>query len=304
MGWHELWAKVPYSIKAGITTGWIGKHLISLYRIVMRPRVIKALRKDAEDPEKKEIVEWLKKNPLNIFPYEYTKKYTASDVEVFEDDDFSYVIYKDYAGNERRIYAPKGWSKKSVAGYFSSLFMEQDKDSPHCYFTEAARMVEKDEIVADFGGAEGIFAIEVIENAAKVYIFECDEKWVEPLKRTFAPWIEKVEIIQRYIGNEDNETVVKMDTFFKDKKIDCIKADIEGAERDMLIGGKETMRSKIKRVFLVGYHKNGDDEMLAHYLSKYGFDVSANRGYIVPWVWPYNFKPPYVRRGVIYGKRI
>ena len=302
MGLHLIWDKVPYKVKAFITNGSIVKLYMACYRKVMKPIVIRELRGYAGDTERMEIVNWLEKNPLNIFPYDFIKNYKPEKLKVFEDGDYKYVIYKNHEGVEHKCYAPKGWSDSSVRGYFSNLFKEQDRESPHSYFQDRNR--KWGGVIADFGGAEGIFSLEIIDSADKIYIFECDEQWVEPLKRTFEPWKEKVEIVRKYIGNADNETTVKIDTFFRDKDIDCIKADIEGAEKDMLLGGKNSLKYKISYVYMVGYHRNGDDEMIQLVLKKYGFRESHNKGYMVPWMWPYNFKPPYVRRGVIYGEKL
>lgn len=123
------------------------------------------------------------------------------------------------------------------------------------------------------------------------------------MNKTFEKWRNKVEIVPKFIGNVDDERNVRIDTFFKYKGIDCIKADIEGSERDMLLGGEDALKNKIKYVFMVGYHKNGYDEIIKGIPEKNGFKVSHNREYMIPWVWPHNFKSPYVRRGVIYGEK-
>lgn len=304
MGIYKLWKKLPDKMKILIINTSFIKTYMACYRKVMKFIVIRALKQDKNNLEKQRIVRWLKYNPLSIFPYDYTRKYLPENMEVYNDEGFLYVNYKNHAGIENRIYAPKGWAKRKVQEYFSDLFMEQDKESPHAYFQDVSRLGMRGGTVADFGGAEGIFALEVVERAKKVYIFESDEQWLEPLRRTFQKWMDKVEIVHRYIGDCDDETTVRMDTFFDGQEIDCIKADIEGAEYKMLMGSQSCLRDKIKYVFMVGYHRYGDDRMICEVLRKYGFMVSHNRGYMIPWGRPDDFRPPYVRRGMIYGERV
>ena len=46
----------------------------------------------------------------------------------------------------------------------------------------------------DAGCAEGYTSLEVVEEVDHLYLFECDEAWIEALEATFALWREKVTI--------------------------------------------------------------------------------------------------------------
>ena len=121
--------------------------------------------------------------------------------------------------------------------------MEQDELSPRRYLKEGRYPIEGS-VVADIGAAEGIFALEVIDYAKEVYLFEGDKEWLEALKRTFSfDTDHKIHIIPYYVGTGEGNTV-KIDNYI-DKKINYIKADIEGHEKEMLLGGHES--------FLAGY---------------------------------------------------
>ncbi|MDR0409176.1 MAG: FkbM family methyltransferase [Spirochaetaceae bacterium] len=59
--------------------------------------------------------------------------------------------------------------------------------------------------------------------------------------------------------------IITLDKFVHEqglKRLDFIKADIEGAERDMLKGAKETLREFAPRLALCTYHLPDDPEVL------------------------------------------
>ena len=60
-------------------------------------------------------------------------------------------------------------------------------------------------------------------------MIECEHKWVEALKKTFEHWKEKV-IVEKMLGDTDDETHISIDGLLKDEKVNFIKMDIEGAE--------------------------------------------------------------------------
>ena len=78
---------------------------------------------------------------------------------------------------------------------YNLLSKEQDVRSAHRYL-DGAFTFEKGEILVDAGVAEGNFALDVVEKASKLILFEADREWIEPLQATFAPWKEKIVIVQ------------------------------------------------------------------------------------------------------------
>lgn len=253
---------------------------------------------DDSDEELKKVIYYLKKHPLlkSQFPYGFTNKYKKMKINVYREDDYPYVIYQ-----KKKMYGPKEWSNKEYEQYYRSLLLEQDIHSPHRYLYEE-RNPDINDVIADVGAAEGIFSLEIIENVEHVYLFEGDEKWIEPLRKTFEPYKKKTDIVMKYVGNISDEKFVKMDDFFEKRKITYIKADIEGAEEQMLRGASAILGSKVKRILLCAYHNNEDEKMEKYVLNKYGFEIKTNPGYMLRISDDKDhFIYPYIRRGVIYG---
>jgi hypothetical protein len=96
---------------------------------------------------------------------------------------------------------------------------------------------------------------------------------------------------------------ITLDKFFENKKIDFIKADIEGAETQLLSGAKMILENTIAmKVVLCTYHKHNDAEMLNQMLAERGFHTEFSNGYIIFYYEMYDkLKPPYLRKGLIRG---
>lgn len=246
--------------------------------------------------EESAVLKWLKHNKLFVFPYDYIRKYHSSNVKIYNDYNCAckYVFYQG-----KRLYLKDTMTEDDAKMYVNSLLLEQDEASPHFYF-------EKDDgpkdgsIVADLGAAEGIYALSVIEKVKKVYLFECDAGWIKALRLTFAPWKDKVVIVNRFIGAEDDERCVTLDTYFQNKKIDYIKADIEGAEVSMLIGGENTFKNKVTGAAICAYHRADDEEQIREKLIQFGFQVRHSAGYMI-FVYDEKLCAPYLRRGLVFG---
>jgi hypothetical protein len=106
------------------------------------------------------------------------------------------------------------------------------------------------DIVADIGAAEGIFALSVVEKEKEIYLFECEEKWIEVLKKTFEPWQEIVRIVNKYIMDDSADKSITLDDFFLNKEINFVKADIEGYETLLLKGAKKALSNQTDICFL------------------------------------------------------
>ena len=233
-----------------------------------------------------------------VFPYDFTKNYTAASVSVCHDETgFPYVLHKG-----RKLYGKQAWNDEEFAEYYTSLLLEQDASSPHRYLSPE-RMPLPNSIIADVGGAEGIFTLEIIDSAKKSYIFECDQEWISAMRITFKSEIEqgKVEIVDAFVGDTDDAKTktITLDTFFKDKQVDYVKADIEGAEEAMLMGGGIVFREKIRQSLLCLYHKQSSEQDITAFLKELAFKVQVNDGYML-W-WGESLKPPYFRHGVVYA---
>ncbi|MCR5651297.1 MAG: FkbM family methyltransferase [Lachnospiraceae bacterium] len=296
----NIFQKIPY-------------HLWYLYKTeFLRKEVIRCCRKEAENADErkaaelKEVETYLQKYCFTLFPYRFIKKYDKIRIEVERDEEGSPFVYR----GSKKLFFPEKWSDERCRNYYREILTEQDKESPHCYISDDKRLPGEGDSIADVGGAEGFFALDHIERAGKVYIFECEEEWQEPLRKTFSPWKDKVEIINKYVGDKDDEgrNFVTLDSFFRDKKCDYVKADIEGAETALLKGGESTFRNKVRKTLLCAYHNQDDEEKINRYLEEYGFTHEPSHGFMLMAAGYLNgdkdsFKPPYLRRGVIFGSR-
>jgi hypothetical protein len=266
------------------------------YFFKLKQRIVKFLKKDLRknpDKEKREILKYLKGNPFYMVPYNFIKNYHQDDIVVHFDHacGMSFVVY-----DEKRLYFPCEWNPAKIQEYYNAILIEQDIKSPHRYeFYDFC--VRKDDIVADIGAAEGFFALSVIGNCKKVYLFEPEEEWIAPLRMTFAPWGERVSIIHKYVSDNNGTNSVKLDDFFDHEDINFIKVDIEGAESLFLAGAAKTvLLQKPLRIAICVYHKEKDAEEFKKILTEHGFNVDFSAGYLLPWM---QLEPPYLRKGII-----
>lgn len=243
------------------------------------------------------VLNFLRKNPLCLFPYNFTRKYQTLNIGVYKDHERSlhYVLY-----NGKRMYFKKSWPAAVIKDAFVNLLMEQDTESPHRYLAGNFN-VNFNDVVADVGAAEGIFALSVIEKAKKVYIFETDKEWIEALDATFNPWADKVEIINKFVSNKNDANNITLDQFIKEKNIlfDFLKVDVDGAEILLIEGSHELLnKSKNIKVAVCTYHKGGDESLFREIFETKNMTVSATPGYMIFYYDP-GLTFPYLRRGLL-----
>jgi hypothetical protein len=272
--------------------------LIDYKRYKLRKSIIKSLTdtlQHNQNHEIQEIRDYLMYNYLSAIPYNLRKMYRPENIIVYTDNtcDMKYVLH-----DSKRLFFCRNWSDSKIKIYFNGLLVEQDIHSPHRYEFADFSVLQND-IVADIGAAEGIFALSIIEKASKIYLFECDNSWIDALQKTFAPWKEKVVIINKYISDNNENNCTTLDTFLNGKEVNFIKADIEGSELSLLMGSTTTLTTKNNlRIVLCTYHKQNDAQELKEALTRYGFFTEYSNGYMIPH-WDTELAPPYLRRGVI-----
>lgn len=259
-----------------------------------RERLLRYLETaDLDDAE--DLKEFLSHNRFTSFPYEWALEVNWPFPDVYWDKEKK-MYYVDWNG--KRLYWRRGDKKKGVAQCVRTLYREQYEKSPHRYVFPADM---KNAVVADIGAAEGCFALDVIDRVQHIYLFECDDVWMDPLAATFAPWKEKVTIVKKYVGTGIDEDCITLDEYFTDKSLDFIKVDIEGAEIDMLSSGRETLARKVRGANVCLYHREKDEADIINLLRELGYTCKVNPGYIL---YPYSEEPQgCFRRGVVQAKR-
>lgn len=259
-------------------------------------------RKEFLTEDEKVVYEYLKINPdkiVPVFPYDYAKKYDINEIKVFRDEKngLPYVIHSG-----KRLYYKRSMSDTDVArNYFGEGCITQDKDSPHLYL-EDGLFSTLNGVIADVGCAEANFALDVVEGAEKVFLFEGTPEWHEALEATFEPWKDKVFIVKKWLGEETNAQSISLDDFFAEQRVDLIKMDIEGAEKSALLGGRKILSRDNPELIICTYHKWDDARVFKNFLEKYPYKLSHTKGYMI-FIWDEDFDPPYLRRGVLRAAR-
>jgi hypothetical protein len=290
----------------------MNKYLFPIYRILV-PKPIrtvllkislryKILNYFASRPEnevnddQKAVLKYIENNEVRILPYTFHSDYSPDKIEVIYDPEkgMRYVLQ-----DGKKLYFKKRWSVKRIQRSYCDLMREQDKESPHRYLTDIFTIGEND-ILADIGAAEGNFSLAVIENIKKVYLFEYDQEWIDALRATFSPWPGKVEIINKFVSDKNDQNNIRFDTFFEAAKdITFLKIDVDGAESVVLNSCESVFKGPESfKIALCTYHKQDDEKEFTKLLNDYGFSVSPSKGYMINY-YDKKLKAPYLRRGLI-----
>jgi hypothetical protein len=163
-------------------------------------------------------------------------------------------------------------------------------------------MAGRDKIIVDAGVCEGNFALKYIENAKKMYLIECDPRWMRALRLTFAPFKDKVVFCDKFLTKYESKTTTTIDVLVKEK-IDFLKMDIEGAEVDALLGAKKTLLGSKASCAICSYHRQNDEENIRFILNSLGYSTETSIGYMF---FPYDeniIDTLDLRKGIVYGKK-
>lgn len=231
------------------------------------------------DPEIEQIMHYLQNHDLQVFNYEWAEDYNRMPVDAQYDIQVQ-MWYINYFG--KRMYLKRSFrTKQDAVNYGRALYMEQHENSPHKYLRKNCQTGEK-AVIIDAGVAEGNFALEVIENAKKLYLIESDKEWMEALQITFRPWQEKVVFINKFLGEYVDDRTITLDCILEKDAADFIKMDIEGAEVSALKGGKAVLKnSKHLKLAVCSYHHTEDEVRLKDFLQEKGYQCQHSPGYMV-----------------------
>lgn len=269
----------------------------------IRINILKYYNKNISLSRNKEIdkvLSFLRKNPLHMFPYDFIYQYNSDKINVFKESstELNYVHIRN-----KKLFYPMGWSSENIKYAHSFSCIEQDKNSPHCYQDESITY-GPDDIVVDAGTAEGNFSLEIVEKVKKVYLFECAEGWQMPLRKTFEPWGDKVEIIPLKLSSTVSSTSTTLDRFFKNREPPTIlKIDVDGDEQNLLKGSKNLLKNlDYLRIALCVYHKQNDEAEFTNLLQNLKFTVKTSQGYMIFYL-DEPLKEPYLRRALLFASK-
>jgi FkbM family methyltransferase len=179
-----------------------------------------------------------------------------------------------------------------------ALFENNMHEGPYGYTDGAFDVsVKAGDTVIDAGSFIGDFAAYAAARGAVAYAFEPTDATFEFLKKTAELNGGKIFPVKKGLGNIDGEmemffddeypsgntinvnqgdvgdrrkkrsaiSITTLDNFVHEqnlKKIDFIKADIEGAERDMLGGAKNVLKEFAPKLAICTYHLSDDPKVL------------------------------------------
>lgn len=174
------------------------------------------------------------------------------------------------------------------------------REGAYCYIDHETGFdvsVKKDDIVIDAGAWIGDFAAYASSIGAEVYAFEPSPSLLPILAQTCRLNNNKITSVAKGLGSKTENKlfrdsggsafanrfvnkasehtallpITSIDDFVaenKIKKIDFIKADIEGAEREMLKGATKTLQEMTPKLAICTYHYPDDPEVLASLILK------------------------------------
>ena len=221
--------------------------------------------------------------------------------EVTWDEDSS-MPYAMFEG--KKIFFPRNIILKEIDGkqYVEGLEFEQQSGSPHTYITDEICIKEGD-VVVDAGVQQGNFALKYIDKVSKLYLIESDPRWIAALRMTFKDYMNKVEIVPKFLGNVNDGKTVTLDKLVGNERVDFIKMDIEGAEIDALKGSKNVFLNNDIRCSICSYHKHGDEKNIKEILGSYGYATTTSNGHMFFEFDRDLFMRYEPRHGIVYGKK-
>jgi hypothetical protein len=242
---------------------------------------------------------------ITPFPYRQVKQ--SPPIEAYFDTKMkmAYVIH-----DQKRLYFPSNWSIDAAKWMYHNYIVTENilgggytEKAPHQYLTYKFNISEDDTVI-DVGAAEGLFLLHVIEKVKKGYLFEPAPNWLAALKATFAPFADKVEIIEKYASNRVLGKEGRLDSYVKADVGDLfIKIDVEGCEKLVLDGAEKVLLQKKKvKVACCTYHQQNDAQMFHQFFKDKGFVTEFSEGYML---FPNDNKAeaPYFRKGIIRAEK-
>lgn len=254
--------------------------------------------KNTEDAEIQEILRYWEDHDISVYN-QYVKEGVEKYIVQWDCiENMPYIVYED-----KKMYFPYDYVFQEVNGQkvVMDVGLEQQFTSPHLYIT-SNMVIEQGDIIADAGVQEGNFALRYIEKVSKAYLFESNTRWIKPLQKTFEKFKNKVVLYNKALGQYNGIKNINLDTAIKGK-LDFLKMDVEGAEIDSLLGGKNILLNNNVKCSICSYHKYGDETGIKSILQSYGYETSTSKGYMV-FIYDKNiYSTVDFRRGIVYAQK-
>lgn len=261
---------------------------------------------EVKDPDIQATLEYWKTHDLTVFN-QHIDMNRGDMYRVFFDDPcgLPYICFETVGGERRKMFFPRNHNFFEHNGekFINNLMKEQEPTSPHLYI-KGDHKVNAGDIVIDAGVCEGNFALRYVDICSKMYLFECEPKWIDALKQTFRDYTDKVEIIPRFVSDVTDDKNITLDDALPNLRGQNIffKADIEGAEPKALRGAKRILTENRVKASVCAYHNAEDCMRIKSIFRKYGYEVSTSDGWMVFVYDPKLWLTMDFRKGIVYAE--
>lgn len=241
---------------------------------------------DIPDPVIQESLRYWQNHELSVFNQHIKESdSTLDEVHVDNACNLPYINFKTIEGKVHRMYYPrdeKFFKADDGRIYVEDVLREQVPTSPHLY-VKGIHKVDEGDVLIDAGVCEGNFALRYVDICSKVYLFESDKKWFEPLYYSFRDCWNKVEFIPKSVGEFSKGNSVALDDAVNipiGSKI-FLKMDIEGAEPAALRGAKKVLSTNKVKASICSYHNADDIIKIKSIFLNNGYRIATSAGYMI-----------------------
>ena len=254
----------------------------------------------------REVQHLLECGGFTFYPSRQIEKYDASLIEAALDpsNGLPFVMH-----HGKRLYYPKNYSvERAKKAYYEiatydAILGSQDHGSAHQY-QSANYHLAKGGILVDVGCAEAMFALDNIEMADKAILIERNSDWLKALKATFAPYADKVQIVNKLVSEQDSKSTVTLQTLIgQEEKPVFVKMDIEGYEVETIRSARNLLKQKSNiTLACCTYHNNNDAAQLEQIFQELDYTYEFSEGYMLFTRYD-EPKYPFFRHGLIRAKK-
>ena len=261
---------------------------------------------DVQDPVIQETLRYWQTYDISVFNQHFEGLgETMHEVYMDETINLPYIIFQTVEGKDRRMYYPRGRSfEKGEDGkkYVKDILREQIPTSPHLY-VKGNHKVDEGDVLIDAGVCEGNFALRYADICSKIFLFEPDKQWFEPLYYSFRDCWDKVEFIPKAVAEHTGGGSVALDDAVKipfGSKI-FIKMDVEGAEPAALRGAKKILSTNKVKASICSYHRADDIIKIKAVFQNLGYKTATSAGYMIFIYDPKIWETTDFRKGIVYA---
>jgi FkbM family methyltransferase len=184
------------------------------------------------------------------------------------------------------------WPKEIELRWLYQVIAETLYADDWHYYEWGKTIIEKEDIVADCGAAEGLFGLLASSRCKQVYMIEPLPLFVSALKMTFAEK-KNVDILPVALSDRSGRatltgngimaqivdsqpdgtsvpvTLSTLDDlfFYKDLPVSYIKADLEGYELKMLEGAMKSIAAYSPKIAITTYHKADHAKLISDFIT-------------------------------------